>query len=121
MVLLFNRTCSVHYRSSPPEVFLGNVVLQIRGKFTGEHPCQSAISIKLQINFIEVTLRHGCSPVNLLRILGNLILKTPLTGYFSNYAVFRYESLNSTCMLDLLSIDWLLNDGNLLPSFSLMS
>ena len=37
-------------------------------KFTGEHPCQNAISIKLQSNFIETTLRHGCSPVNLLHI-----------------------------------------------------
>ena len=26
------------------------------------------ISIKLQSNFIEITLRHGCSPVNLLHI-----------------------------------------------------
>ena len=32
------------------------------------HPCQNAISIKLQSNFIETTLRHGCSPVNLLHI-----------------------------------------------------
>ena len=29
---------------------------------------QSVISIKLQSNFIEITLRHGCSPVNLLHI-----------------------------------------------------
>ena len=29
-------------------------------KFTGEHPCRSAISIKLQSNFIEISLRHGC-------------------------------------------------------------
>ena len=28
----------------------------------------SAISIKLQNNFIEIALRHGCSPVNLLHI-----------------------------------------------------
>ena len=26
------------------------------------------ISIKLQSNFIEIALRHGCSPVNLLHI-----------------------------------------------------
>ena len=30
------------------------------------HPCQSVISIKLQSNFIEIILLHGCSPVNLL-------------------------------------------------------
>ena len=37
-------------------------------KFTGEHPCQSAISIRLLCNFIEVTLRNGCFSVNLLHI-----------------------------------------------------
>ena len=35
-------------------------------KFTGEHPCWSEISIKLLCNFIEIILRHQCSPVNLL-------------------------------------------------------
>ena len=30
-----------------------------KSKFTGEHPCLSAISINLQSNFIEITLRHG--------------------------------------------------------------
>ena len=49
-------------------MFLEKGVLKICTKFTGEHPCQSAISIKLQSNFIEITLRHGCSPVNLLHI-----------------------------------------------------
>ena len=33
-----------------------------------EHPCWSVISMKLKSNFIEITLRHGCSPVNLLHI-----------------------------------------------------
>ena len=35
---------------------------------TGEYPFQSVISIKLQSNFTEITLWHGCSPVNLLHI-----------------------------------------------------
>ena len=35
------------FRSSPSKVFLGKGVLKICSKFTGEHPCQSAISIKL--------------------------------------------------------------------------
>ena len=56
-------------RSSRPEVFLGKVVLKICTKFTGEHSCRSVISIKLLCSFIEIKLRHGCSPVNLLRIL----------------------------------------------------
>ena len=54
------------YRSSSRDVFLGKGVLNICSKFTGENPCRSVISIKLQSNYIEITLRHGCSPVNLL-------------------------------------------------------
>ena len=41
-------------------------VLKICSKFIGEHPCRSVISIKLQSNFIKITLWHGVSPVNLL-------------------------------------------------------
>ena len=51
--LLANEVCdSITYdeiiRSSHPEVFLGKGVLRICTKFTGEHPCVSVISIKLQ-------------------------------------------------------------------------
>ena len=56
------------YRTSHPEVFLMKGVLKICSKFTGERPCQSMISIKLICNFLEITLRHGCSPANLLHI-----------------------------------------------------
>ena len=41
---------------------------KLSSKFTEEHPCRSAISIKLLCNFIQITFRHGCSPVNLLHI-----------------------------------------------------
>ena len=56
------------FRSSYPEVFLRKGVLKICSKLTGKHQCRSVISIKLLWNFIEITLRHGCSPVNLLHI-----------------------------------------------------
>ena len=62
-------------RSSPPEVFLRKGISIICCKFTREHPCRSAILIKLQSNFIEMALRHGCSPVNLLHIFRALFLK----------------------------------------------
>ena len=55
-------------RSSPPEADLGKDVLKICSKFTGEHPCVTVNSIKLLCNVIEITLQHGCSPVNLLHI-----------------------------------------------------
>ena len=35
------------FKRSRPELFLGKGVVKICSKFTGEHPCQSAISIKL--------------------------------------------------------------------------
>ena len=63
---------SAIYRSSRPEVLLGKGVVKICSKFTGEHPCRSAISIKLLCNCIEIALRHGCSPVNLLHIVRTL-------------------------------------------------
>ena len=56
------------FRSSHPEVFLRKVDLNICSKFTGEYPCRSVISNKLLCNFIEITIRHGYSPVNLLNI-----------------------------------------------------
>ena len=66
---------SRRFRSSHPEVFLVKSVLEKCNKFTGEHPCQSVILIKLQSNFTEIALLHGCSPVNLLYILRTPFLK----------------------------------------------
>ena len=42
--------------------------LKICKKFTGEYPSRNVILTKLQKNFTVITLRHGCSPVNLLHI-----------------------------------------------------
>ena len=44
--------------------------------------CRKAISIKLLCNFTEVTLQHGCSPVNLLHIFRTPFLRTPLDSCF---------------------------------------
>ena len=33
--------------------------------------------INLQSNFIEMTLRHGCSPANLLHVFSTPFLKNP--------------------------------------------
>ena len=67
-------------RSSHLEVFLGKVVPKIYIKFTGEHPCYSAISITLQCNFIEIALWYGCSPVNLMHIFRTPFLKNTSGG-----------------------------------------
>ena len=79
-------TCPISYRryievapdprSTHPEVFLGKGVLKICSKFTEEHPCRSAISIKLR-NFIEIVPGYGCSSVNLLHIF-----RTPFPNTF---------------------------------------
>ena len=73
--ILCKRKVQSKSRYSPPEVFLGKSVLKIYRKSTGEHPCQSVISIKLQSKFIEIVLRHGCSLVNLLHIFRTPFLK----------------------------------------------
>ena len=79
----------VLFRSSHPEVLLGKGVLKICSKFTGEHPCQSAIWIKLQNNFIEITPGHGCCPVNLLRNFNTPFCKNTSERLFLNfYAIF---------------------------------
>ena len=66
---------SCFFRSSHPEVFLRKGALKMPSKFTGEHPYQSVISIKMQSKFIEITLRHECSPVNLLHIFRKTVSK----------------------------------------------
>ena len=67
-VVLFSHQQQNFFGSSRPEVFLQKGVLKIWSKFTGEHPCRSATSIKSFCKFIEIALRHGCSPENLLHI-----------------------------------------------------
>ena len=58
----------------------GKGVLKICSKFTGEYPCRSVISIKLKSNFIEIILRQGYSPVNLLHIFRTPFLKNTSGG-----------------------------------------
>ena len=84
----------VTFRSSPSEVFLEKGVLKICSKFTGEHPCRSAISISLLCNFIEIALRHGCSPVNLLHIFRASFFKNTSGGLLLNF-VKLFEFANS--------------------------
>ena len=69
--------------SSCPEVFLRKGVLKKWDKFTGEHPCRSVTSVKLQSNFIETTPRRGSSPVNLMHIFRTPFLKNTSGGCFS--------------------------------------
>ena len=72
-----------------PEVFLEKDVLKLCSKFAGEHPCQSATSVKLLCNF---ALWHGCSPVNLLDIFRIPFPKNTSGGFFwTCYMYLKYE------------------------------
>ena len=69
-------------RSSHPEVFLEKDVLKIAANL--QNTCRNAISIKSQRNFTEITLRHRCSPVNLLHIFRIPFLKNTSGGLLLN-------------------------------------
>ena len=79
------------YRNSPSEVFLGKGVLKKSSKLTGEHPCRSAISIKLQSNFIEIALSHECCPLNLLHIFRTPFPKNICGGLLLSLAIKTNE------------------------------
>ena len=80
-------------RSSPPQLFLLKGILKTYKKSTGEPSCQSAISIKLQSNFIENTLQYGCCPVNLLHIFRTPLHKNTSGELFLEGGGKRYEKL----------------------------
>ena len=83
-------------RSSLSKVFLGKGVLKICSKWTGEHPCRSAISIKLLCNFIEIALRHECSPLNLLHVFRTPIYENTSGRLLLNdvHSLFEYLCCN---------------------------
>ena len=93
-VLINAVLCNVIVRSSHPDVFLGKGVLKICSKFTRRHPCWSAISIKLQSNFIEIALLDECSPVNLL-----IIFRKPFPRHTSWWLLLNRERLNPSWLL----------------------
>ena len=62
-----------------------------RGAFQAEVcPSQNVISIKLLCKFVEITLRHGCSPVNLL-----YIFKPPFPKNTSGWLLLMITSIVS--------------------------
>ena len=76
---------------------LNFILLQIRSlhqrllcsKFAGKLPCRSVISVNLQCNFIEITLRYGCSLVNLLHIFRTAFPKNTTGGLLLHALFFR--------------------------------
>ena len=90
LIAFFSVSLRERYRSNHPEVFLGKGALKTCSKFAGEHPCQSSILIKLLCNVIEITLRHGCSPVNLLHIFRTPFLKNTYKWLLQTFYVVKY-------------------------------
>ena len=82
-------------RISYPEMFLVKGALKICSKFIGEQSCLCVISIMLQNNSIDITLRHGCSLINLLHIFRTAFFKN-ISGWlllhFLKYARMRVFS-----------------------------
>ena len=50
------------------------------------------ITLKLQGNLIEITLRHGCSPVNLLHIF-----RTPFAKITSASGILSFDFTSAVC------------------------
>ena len=86
-------------RRNPPVVFLRKDFPKIYSKFTREHRCRSVISIKLHSNFIEITLWHGYSPVNLLHIFRTPFPKNSSEGLLLIEATFENSPVaaNKAC------------------------
>ena len=91
------------YRGSLPEVLLGKGGLKICSKFTEEHPFRSAVSIKLQSNFVEITLRHERSLVNLLHTFRALFYKNT-SGWLLLFVAVNIN--NSDICISLDFIHW---------------
>ena len=71
------RSVGIYYlQKHPPRGVPRKSVPKICSKVTGERPCRSAVSMKLVCNFSEITLRRGCSPVNMLHIFRTPFLNT---------------------------------------------
>ena len=87
--LLYLKKKTAEFRCSRPEAFVGKDVLEICSKITGKHSCRSVISINLQSNFIEIALRHGCSPVKLL-----LIFRTPFPSDTAGWLLLESKTKN---------------------------
>ena len=113
-------------RSSVPEVSLRKGVMKICCKFTGEHPCRNVISIKLQSSFIEIALRHGCSPVNLLHIFrtpfprntSGWLLLIPVQILKENVNFSRYMSIFYNNVITTSKFPFFLNEWPMQLLFS---
>ena len=83
------RVSNGSFTKQPSRGVLKKSVLEISSKFTGEHPCRSVISVKLQSKFIEITPRHGCFLVKFAVYFRNTFLKEHLWMATSEFRYFQ--------------------------------
>ena len=89
------------------DLFLFRILPSQREKVLQKHPSRSVLrkrcSENLQSNFIEITLRHGCSPVKLL-----YISKTPFPKSTSDRLIlvlqFNYFTVRNIFHIQILII-----------------
>ena len=83
-------SCSIlsdaYCKSSHPEVFLGKGVLKICSKFTGEHLCWIAVSIKLQL-YLTYRDHELCLGQEFLLFLRYHMLKNQLLKVTSTFFI----------------------------------
>ena len=63
------------------------------------------ISITLLCNFTGITIRHGCSPGNLLHIFGTSFPKTKLSNTYKVSCIFIFESFLSERNLQTCQVE----------------
>ena len=80
--LLFYSTSNQHFRSNPQQAFLEKRCCE-----NIQQIYRNVISIELLCNFIEILLRHGCSPVNFLHILQKPFLRIISGGFFWSFPI----------------------------------
>ena len=68
------------FKAAAQRCSLGKLFWKYATKSQENTNCRSAISVKQQKNFVEITLRHGCSPANLLHVFRTTFLKN-LSGW----------------------------------------
>ena len=100
-------------------MFLKKCVLNICSKLTGEHSCRSVISIKLQSNFIEITLQHGYSPVKLLHIFRTPFPRNTSGGLLLKSSKLEYDDPPAFCsflryLVTNQEFEVFFDDGNML-------
>ena len=98
----FSQVLLVMSRSSRSEVLLGKGVLKICSTFTGEHPCRSMISIKLQSNFGMGVLLQICCIFS-----EHLFLRTPLNGCFRPF--FQNHHLMEKYLIIKEKVSWVIS------------